>query len=92
MQKDTLCRACSRLLQTCHPPKGIKCEILNLELGKVVQRNRYKAAGHKLCGKTRIAANFNTERLQLNHSLVPYGSKKMTKERIDLFFFLWSVY
>ena len=30
--------------------------------------------------------NFNTERLQLNHSLVPcYGSKKMTKERIDLF-------
>ena len=67
-------------------PKRHKCEILNLELGNVLQRNRYKAAGLKLWGKTRIVVNFNTERLQLNHSLVPcYGSKKMTKERIDLF-------
>ena len=33
----------------------------------------------------RIVVNFNTERLQLNHILVPYGSKKMMRERIDLF-------
>ena len=68
-----------------NPQKAKKCEILNLELGKVVQRNGYKAAGQKLCGKTRIVVNFNTERLQLNHILVPYGSKKMMRERIDLF-------
>ena len=67
-----------------NPQKAKKCEILNLELGKVV-RNGYKAAGHKLWGKTRIVVNFNTERLQLNHILVPYGSKKMMRERIDLF-------
>ena len=41
-----------------------------------MQRNGYKAAGHKLWGKTRIVVNFNPERLQLNHILVPYGSKK----------------
>ena len=38
-QKDTLCRVFSGLVQTFQPPKGKKCEILNLELGKVVQRN-----------------------------------------------------
>ena len=41
-----------------------------------MQRNGYKAVGHKLRGKIRIVVNFNTERLQLNHVLVPYGSKK----------------
>ena len=41
-----------------------------------MQRNGYKAAGHKLLGKTRIVVNFNTERLQPNHILVPYGLKK----------------
>ena len=79
--------AFSGLEQTCQPPKGKKYEILNLEPGKVVQRNGYKAAGHKLWGKTRIVVNFNTERLQLNYLLVPYGSKKMMRERIDLFVF-----
>ena len=34
-----------------------------------------------------MVVNFNPERLQLSHSLVPYGPKKMTKERIDLFVF-----
>ena len=33
------------------------------------------------------SGNFNTERLQLNNILVPYGSKKMMRERIDLFVF-----
>ena len=79
MQKHTLCRAFSGLLQTCQPPKGKKCEILNLELGKVVQINEYKAAGHKVWGKTRIVVNFKTERLQLNHILVACGSKKMMR-------------
>ena len=83
--KHTLCRVFSGLVQTCQPSKGKKCEILNLELGKVVQRNGYKAAGHKLWCKTRLVVNFNAERLQLNHILVPYGSKKMMRERIDLF-------
>ena len=68
MQRHTLCRVFSGLVQTCQPPKGKKCEILNSELGKVVQRNGYKAAGHKLWGKTRIVVNFNTERLQQNHA------------------------
>ena len=86
MKKRTLCRVFSGLVQTCQPSKAKKCEILNLELGKVVQRNGYKAAGHKLWGKTRIVVNFNTERLQLNH-ILPYGSKKMMRERIDLFVF-----
>ena len=86
MQKHTLWRVFSGLVQTCQPSKGKKCEILNLEMGKVM-RNGYKAAGHKLWGKKRIVVNFNTERLQLNHILVPYGSKKMMKERIDLFVF-----
>ena len=84
MQKHTLCRAFSGLLQTCQPPKGKKCEILNLELGKVVQRSGYKAAGYKLWGKIRIVSNFNTERLQLNHILVPYGSKKNALETTNL--------
>ena len=79
----------SGLLQTFqHPPKGKKCEILNLELGRVVQRNGYKAAGLKLWGKTRIVVNFDTERLQLNHRrywCLTYESKKMVRERIDLF-------
>ena len=35
----------------------------------------------------RIVVNFNNERLQLSHILVPYGSKKMMRERIDLFVF-----
>ena len=87
MQKDTLCRVFSGLVQTCQPSKGKKCEILNLELGKVVQRNGYKAVGHKLWGKTRIVVNFNPVRLQLNHILVLYGSKKMMRKRIDLFVF-----
>ena len=52
-----------------------------------MERSGYKAAGHKLRGKTRIVVNFNPERLQLNHILVPYGSKKMMRERIDLFVF-----
>ena len=77
----------SGLVQTCQPSKGKKCEILNLELGKVVQGNGYKAGGLKLWGKTRIVVNFYTERLQLNHILVPDGSKKMMRERIDLFVF-----
>ena len=51
--KHTLCRVFSGLVQTCQPSKGKKCEILNLELGKVVQRNGYKAVGHKLLGKTK---------------------------------------
>ena len=59
VQKDTLRRAFSGLLQTSQPPKGKECEILNLELGKVGR----KAAGHKLRGKIRIVGNFNTERL-----------------------------
>ena len=87
MQKHTLCRVFSGLVQTCQPPKGKKCEILNLELRIVVQRNGYQVAGHKLWSKTRIVVNFNTERLQLNHILVPYGSKKMMRERKDLFVF-----
>ena len=37
--------------------------------------------------KQRIVVNFNTERLQPNHIFVPYGSKKMVRERIDLFVF-----
>ena len=45
----------------------------NLDLGKVVQSNGHKVAGHKLWSKIRIVGNFNTERLQLNHILVPYG-------------------
>ena len=57
-------------------PKGNKCQILNLELGKVVQRNGYEAAGHKLWGKTRLVVNFNAESFQIHHILVPYGSKK----------------
>ena len=77
MQKHKLCRAFSGLLQTCQPPKGKKCEILNLELGKVVQRNGYKAARRKLWGKIRIVGNFNAERL------VPYGWKKMHDEGKD---------
>ena len=76
----------SGLVQTCQPSKGKKCEILNLELGRVLQGNGYKAAGHKLWGKTRIVVNFNTERLQLNH-ILPCGAKKMMRERIDLFVF-----
>ena len=40
----TLCRVFSGLVQTCQPSKGKKCEILNLELGKVVQRNGHKGA------------------------------------------------
>ena len=52
-----------------------------------MESNGYKAAGHKLRGKTRIVVDFNTERLQLNHILVPCGSKKMMRERIDLFVF-----
>ena len=59
-------KICQRL------PRSEKCEILNLELGKVM-RNGYKAAGHKLRGKIRIVSNFHTERLQLNHILVPHG-------------------
>ena len=58
MQKHILCRVFSGLVPTCQPPKGIKCEILDLELGKVVQRSGYKAAGHKLWGKTRIVVSF----------------------------------
>ena len=73
------------LYRLANPQKAKKCEILNPELGKVVQRNGYKTAGHKLCGETRIVVNFNTERLQLNH--ITYGSKKMMRERIDLFGF-----
>ena len=78
----------SGLVQTCQPSKGKKCEILNLALGKVVQGNGHKAAGLKLWGKTRIVVNFNTERLQLNHRrywCLTYESKKMVRERIDLF-------
>ena len=74
MHKDTLCRVFSGLAQTCQPPKGKKIEILNLELGKVVQRNGYKAAGHKSWGKTRIVVNFNAERFRIHH--ITYGSKK----------------
>ena len=37
--------------------------------------------------KQRIVVNFDTERLQLSHILVPYGSKKMVRERMDLFVF-----
>ena len=90
VQKHTLCRVFSGLVQTYQPPKGKKCEILNLELGRVLQRNGYKAVGHKLWGKTRIVVNFYTERLQLNHRrfwCLTYESKKMMRERIDLFVF-----
>ena len=69
------------LYRLANPQKAKKCEILNLELGKVVQRNEYKAAGHKLWGKARTVVNFNTERLELNHILVPYGSKKMMRPK-----------
>ena len=90
MKKRTLCRVFSGLVQTCQPSKGKKCEILNLELGKVVQGNGYKAGGLKLWGKTRVVVNFYTERLQLNHRrfwCLTYESKKMMRERIDLFVF-----
>ena len=43
-------------------------------------------------GRTRIVVNFNSERLQLNHILVPYGSKKMIRERMDLFVFFFGPY
>ena len=46
-------RAFSGLVRTCQPPKGKKSEILNLEPGKVVQRNGYKAAGHKIKGQNK---------------------------------------
>ena len=75
------------LYRLANPQRAKKCEILNLELGRVLQGNGYKAGGLKLWGKTRIVVNFNPERLQLNYILVPYGSKKMTRERIDLFVF-----
>ena len=47
VQKDTLFRAFSGLVQICQlqPPKGKKCEILNLELGKVVQKKQNKDRG-----------------------------------------------
>ena len=83
VQKNTLYRVFSGLVKTCQPPKGKKCEIVNLELGKILQRNGYKAASHKLWGKTRIVVNFNPERLQLNQILVPYGGK----DRSFCFFF-----
>ena len=57
-----------------------------------MQRNGCKAAGHKLWGKTRIVVNLNSERLQLNHILVPYGSKKMMRESVDLFVFFFGPY
>ena len=38
MQKDTLCKAFSGLLQTQQPPpQKKKCEILGLELGKIAR-------------------------------------------------------
>ena len=43
VQKHALCRVFSGLVQTCQPPKGEKCEILNLELGKIVQVINYGA-------------------------------------------------
>ena len=52
-----------------------------------MQRSGYKAPGYKLWGKARIVVNFNTESLQLNHILVPYGSKKIMRERMGLFVF-----
>ena len=42
--------------------------------------------------KQRIVVNFNTERLQLNHILVPYGSKKMMRENVDLSVFFFGPY
>ena len=41
------------------------------------QRNKFHTAVHKLRSKTMIVGNISTERLQLNHILVPHGSKKM---------------
>ena len=89
MQNRTLCRVVSGLVQTCQPPKGKKCEILNLELRKVM-RNGYIAVGHKLWGKIRIVVNFNAERFQIHHILAPYGSKKDDegKDRSVCFFFV----
>ena len=43
-------------------------------------------------GRTRIVLNFNSERLQLKHFLAPYGSKKMMRERMDLFVFFFGPY
>ena len=94
MQKHSLCRVFSGLVQTCQPAKGKKCEILNLELGKVVQRNGYKAAGHKLWGKTRIVVNFakrhfGTLWVKKKNAL---GTTNLTgKERSFPFFFVCTV-
>ena len=62
------------------------------------QRNRFHTAVHKLRSKTMIVGNINTERLQLNHILVPHGSKKNALETTKLkgkerfFFLFWSIH
>ena len=65
-----------------NPQKAKKYEILNLELGKVVQRSGYKAVGHKLRGKTRIVGNFNTEMLQLTTFWYLMGKKMLFERQI----------
>ena len=76
VQKDRPCKAFSGLLQTQQPPKGKKkCEILDLELGKI-ERNGLKVVRcrkeiHKLRSKTRIVGSFNTERLPLRTENLP---------------------
>ena len=77
--------------------KAKKCEILNLEVGKVVQRSGYKAVGHKLRGKIRIVGNFNTEMLQLTTFWYLMGKKNALRttnlkgrERSFLFFCPYS--
>ena len=80
MQKDTLCRAFSGLLQTYQPPKrqdsgprAGKSSEKWVKRREMSQRNKFHTAVHKLRSKTMIVGNINTERLQLNHILVPYG-------------------
>ena len=91
MQKDTLCRAFSGLLQTYQPQKAKKMWDSGPRAGKssekwvkrreMSQRNKFHTAVHKLRSKTMIVGNINIERLQLNHILVPHGSKKMHLKR-----------
>ena len=89
MQKDTLCRVLSGLVQTFQPPKGKKCEILNLELGKVVPRSGHKAADHKLRGKTKDVVNFNTGKIIIKPYFVTLWVEKDDegKDRSFCFFF-----
>ena len=85
VQKRTLCRVFSGLVQSCQPPKGEKCEILNLELGKIVQAINYGAKqGSWLI---LILKDYNYK--------PHFGTlwvKKDDEGKDRSFFFLWSVH